>query len=120
MQYVTATKAVNHGVACEELGFVGVAVKQKAPSASAGTGTPQKQVGIGEDFAIITKGIVQVPYVATAAKGSNITITAAGNVLALTAAGAGVLKFGKVVEIAGQRGTPTGFMRVDLDKKDSF
>jgi hypothetical protein len=118
MYYVTAaTKAVNHGDPCVENGVVGVAVKQKAPAASAGTGTPQKQVAIGEPFAIISKGIVQVANGISAVKGSPVYIVAATNVLTLTS---GNPKFGLCVEIAGQRGTPTAKMRVDLDKKDSF
>lgn len=116
-----ATKSViacNHGDPCIENGIVGVAVKQKAPGAGVGSGTPQKQIAIGEPFAIITKGIVQVPYVATSAKGSPIYIVAATHALTLTAAGN--VKYGLTVEIQGQRGTPTGRMRIDLDKKDTF
>ena len=89
-------------------------------SSGLGSGTPQKQIGIGEPFALITKGVVQIPTPAGAVKGTNVTITTAGNVVATTAPGAGVLKFGKVVEVAGERGTPTGMVRVDLDKKDTF
>lgn len=118
MYYATATKAVNHGDPCVENGVCGVAVKQKAPPSTAAAGTPQKQIAVSEPFAIISKGVVQVPNTITATKGAPIYITAATNALTLTAAGN--VKYGLCVEVAGQRGTPTGRMRVDLDKKDSF
>jgi hypothetical protein len=117
MYYATATVAHDHGAPVIYDGVAGVAVKQKAPSGGAAAGAPQRQIANGEQFAIISKGIVQVPNTITAIKGSPVYITA-GHALTLTGPGAG--KFGRVVEIAGQRGTPTGMMRVDLDKKDSF
>jgi hypothetical protein len=128
MFYATATKAVNHGAPCAENGVVGVAVKQKAVSAAAGIGgspDPQKQIGIGEQFAIISKGIVQVPIVGSPAKGTPVFLTAASNALTLTgpAAPPTTLKFGLVVELPTdnpRRGVPTGYMRVDLDKKDAI
>ena len=102
---------------------MGVAVKQKGVPAGAGSGAPQKAIAISEPMAIISKGIVQVPLVATAVKGDPIYITAATNALTKTGPGAPptTYKFGLCVEIAGEgRGVPTGLMRVDLDKKDSF
>lgn len=118
MKYVTATKAVWHGYPATESGFVGVAVKQKAPSAGAASGTPQHQIAIAEDFALITKGVVQVPVIAGAAVGDAIYIVAASNTLTETAGGN--VKFGQVTALAGQQGTPVGYMRIDLDAKDSF
>lgn len=117
MYYATAATTHLHGVPVVYDGVPGVAVKQKAPASGAGSGTPQKEIANGEQFAIITKGIVQVTNAITAIKGSPIFITAAH---ALTLTGTANVKFGKCVEIAGQRGTPTGMMRVDLDKKDLF
>jgi hypothetical protein len=120
--YVTAaTKAVLHGKPCTEDGVVGTAQKQKQPLSSAGIGgspDPQVNIPVGEAFAIVCKGIVKVPFLTGAAKGDALYIIAATNVLTETAAGN--LKFGRVVEIQGQRGTETGFMRVDLDMKDSI
>ncbi len=115
--YTQATKLTNHGAPCTEDGIVGVAIKQKAVSWQAGLAA-QNQIGIGEQFHIRTKGIRQVPFVSGAVKGAAIYITAATN--ALTATASGNLKYGRVVEVQGQRGTPTGFMRVDLDLKDTF
>ena len=118
MKYLTATKAVNHGLPCVESGMVGVAIKQKALGVGAGSGIPQKQIGIGEAFVIINKGVVEVANLITAVKGSAIYIVTATNLLTLVATGN--VKFGRCVEVAGTRGTPTGMMRVDLDAKDTF
>ena len=120
MKYVTATKLTLHGAPCAESGIVGVAVKQKAARSGAGSGTPQKEIAIGERFAIINKGIVEVAVAAT--KGQPVYLTAATNALTTTGPGAPptTLKFGMCVEIAGERGTPTGKVRVDLDAKDAF
>jgi hypothetical protein len=115
--YATATKVVNHSAPVTEDGVVGVAVKQKAPKWDAGSAT-QAQIAIGESFHIRTKGIKQVPFVAGATKGVPVYIVAASNALTLTAAGN--LKYGRVVSLPGERGTPSGYMRVDLDAKDSY
>lgn len=117
MYYATATTTHNHGDPVLYDGVAGVAVKQKAPAASAAAGTPQKQIASGEAFSIISKGIVQVANAITAIKGSPIYITAAH---ALTLTSTGNSKFGRCVEVAGARAVPAGLMRVDLDKKDSF
>jgi predicted RecA/RadA family phage recombinase len=119
-----ATQAWVHGLPCIEQGVPGVAVKQQEPGFGIGpafTGvTPNvafKAIAIGEKFLIIDKGIVQVPTVAGFAKGDTIYITTAG---VLTETASGNSKFGKVVEVAGERGTPTGYVRIDLDLKSLF
>lgn len=118
--YYTATKAVQHGAPVVEAGITGVAIKQKA--APFGTGPADNvalsRVEVGEDFAILVKGIVQVPFVSTSVKGDPIYIVAASNALTKTASAN--VKYGVVVEVQGQRGCPTGFMRVDLDLKSTF
>lgn len=121
MKYVTATKAVLHGALATESQFVGVAVKQKAPSAGAGSGTPQKQIEIGEAFALISKGEVQVAAVGGIVKGDPVYINATNNAVTEADPGAGNgRKVGRCTAVAGERGTPTGFMRVDLDAKDTL
>lgn len=116
--YAVATKVVNHNAPVTEDGVVGVAVKQKAVAWDAGLAGRQ-QIAIGESFHIRTKGIRQVPFVSGAVKGSMVWIVKASNALVLAAPGAGLgYKYGQVMEVQGQRGTPTGFMRVDLDLKD--
>lgn len=122
--YTTATKAVLHKGAVVEDNIVGVAQKTKQPLSSQGIGgspDPQVNIPIGETFTIVCAGIVKVPFVATSVKGSTVWINITNNALTLTDPGAGNgRKFGRVVEIQGQRGTETGFMRVNLDAKDSF
>jgi hypothetical protein len=123
MKYVTLVGAsVVHGAPVEQDGIVGVAVKQKAPASGAAAGSAQNTIVAGEKFAIISKGLVQVPVVGSPAKGAPVYMTAATNALTLTGPGAPptTYKFGQVAELAGERGCPTGFMRVDLDAKDSF
>jgi hypothetical protein len=118
--YTTATKATTHGALVVEDSVVGIAIKQKAVSWQAGLAA-QNQIGIGEAFHIRTKGVRQVPFLAGSVKGTSLYIITATNVLTASAQTAPTgYKVGKVVEVQGQRGTPTGFMRVDLDLKDSF
>lgn len=107
---------ITHGAPCLSEGRVGVSVKQKAPAWSAGFSS-QKVIANGEDFAMIVKGIVEVAEVAGFAVGDAVYITA-GNVL--TEVKTGNTKYGRVVEIEGERGTPTNKVRIDLDAKDSF
>jgi hypothetical protein len=123
VEYVTATKAVLHGAPCTEVGFSGTAVKQVAAAAGTGLGSSLiNTVQVGEKFAIIVKGRVYVPNSRNEggafAKGDVVYIIAASNLL--TAVVGTNLKYGRVAEIAGERGVATGQMRVDLDAKDSF
>jgi len=127
MYYATALANHNHNDPVVYDGVAGVAVKQKAPAAGAAAGLSQKQIVTGEQFSIITKGVVQVGNTTTgrvgdtalsAVKGSPVYITPA---YALTLTSSTNAKFGRVIEIAGGiRKVPVGMMRVDLDKKDSF
>jgi hypothetical protein len=109
---------LNHNVPCAVNGFVGVSVKQKTVPWSAGLVTPAV-IAANEPFFMITKGVVQVSNAAISSnvKGDPIYITAAN---ALTATATSNAKFGRVVEVAGSRGTPPNQVRIDLDSKDSF
>jgi hypothetical protein len=122
MFYTVATKAVNHGLPVIEQGVPGVAVKQRRASSGAGSGTPQYQIAITEPMAIITKGVVQVVNtgsgLSAAAPGTPIYIIAASNLLTTTPAGN--VKYGMLLENANVRGTPPGYCRIDLDKRDMF
>lgn len=120
-----ATKAVLHGAPCAENGVVGVAIKQVAAPFGTGLGSALiNQVQVAEKFVIDTKGIVEVinTGISGATKGAPVYITVATNALTLTGpASAGVTeKFGRVAELAGERKTPTGKLRINLDMKDSF
>jgi hypothetical protein len=98
---------------------VGIAVKQKAAHWSDGL-TAQNQIQIGEPYLILRSGVVQVavPNGSTFNDGDPIYITSA-NVLTTTASSN--TAFGRVVETTlDGRGVPTGFVRVNLDERNSF
>jgi hypothetical protein len=137
MHYATATAARLHGDLCVEDNVPGVAVKQKVVGAGVAAGAANQQaIAVTEPFAIISKGIVQIYNTVTgrsggaalnALKGSTLYATIASGAspttpaLALAGpASATLAKIGRVVEVGPARGTPTGMIRVDLDKKDSF
>lgn len=107
---------IKHGAPCVSEGRVGTAIKQKAPAWSAGF-ADQDMIAVGEEFVIRTKGYGEYEEVTGFAVGDPVYITAA-NVLTETATGN--TKFGRVIEIEGERGTPTNKVRIDLDAKDSF
>lgn len=114
----SATKAVDHGMPVVEEGVHGVALKQQPAVFGAGLGgspDPSKRIGIGEKFVIDTDGIVEIPNtgISGATKGALVYIATADNTLSL-ASGAGKLRFGSVFELAGERKTPTGRLRIKL------
>lgn len=121
-KYTVATKAVQHGFAVIEHNLVGQAIKQKAAGwGDAYTATPTIQ--IGEQFAIRTKGVKRFVNtgsgVAAAAVGDPIYIIAASNLL--TTSSGGNVAFGRVAETPTSiRPTPTGYVAIDLDDKDSI
>lgn len=117
---VVATKAVAHGAITWEQGKPGVAVKTREEPITAGI-TARNQIAIGEAFNLIVKGVVQVANGAAFVRGDPVYITIASNTLTKTGpASATVGKVGVVSEVAGQRGTPAGLMRVNLDLKDTL
>jgi len=97
--------------------FVGIAVKQKAVGFAEGMAA-QNVIVDDEEFLLIVKGVVQVATVSGFAVGDDVWIDPDDNKLTETTTEN--VKFGRVVEIAGERGTPTGMVRIDLDAKDSF
>jgi 3D (Asp-Asp-Asp) domain-containing protein len=115
--YATATKLVNHGDPCIEGGVAGIALKQQSPGWQTAF-ADVKKIQIGEPFLIREKGRVEVATLGGAVKGQSVFITPATNALTLTGT-APAIPFGKVVELAGQRGTPTGRMMVDLEMRDN-
>jgi hypothetical protein len=97
--------------------FVGVAVKQKAVGFAEGMAA-QAVIPDDEEFFLITKGVVQVAEVSGFAVGDDVWIDPTDNKLTETAEKN--VKFGRVVEIENERGTPANKVRIDLDAKDSF
>lgn len=118
----TAGAALIHGQAVYEArdtGFeVGIAVKQKPAHWSDGLAA-QNQIQNGEQYLILRRGVVQVPDTGQGfADGDAVYITS-GN--ALTKTVGSNFKFGRVVEVpADGRGVPTGYVRVNLDERNSF
>lgn len=123
VHYATATKLVLHNMPTSEDGFAGVARKQQAAPAGTGLGaTIITQVQIGEAFVIEHKGQVRLPNpigAVTFIKGDPVYLTTASNVMA-KAGGAGIVPFGRVEAVAPERGLPTGFMRVNMDTRDTL
>lgn len=126
-----ATKAVFHGAPATEHGVVGVAIKQKAKGWAEGLTSNYARIEVNEPFHIRTKGVREVAIgsgtpgvgIAAGVLGGNVYIRSTTNALILEDANAaGDLPYGKIVElpaVAG-RGVATGFMRIDLDQKDTL
>ena len=117
-----ATKQVNHGDPSIENGFAGIAVKQQEQSWTLGIAN-RAVIGVGERFAIIHKGQVKVraTLLAGAALGDSVQIVPATNALTRnTALSATSVAYGRVAGVPGDnRGTPTGFVVVDMDARDN-
>lgn len=116
--YLTAASDLTHGQAVKQSGFVGQAIKQAAPSWQTGY-SAVKTIATDEDYALRIKGVVCVPStgISSPAVGDAVYITS-GN--ALTKTSSSNTAFGRIVGVAGSRGVPTGFVRIDLDAKDSI
>lgn len=115
--YVVFSKACNHGDLVTEQGFVGVAVKQQTPAADAPR-TTRNQIAINESGLLLTSKVAEVPAASLpgVAKGALVYVATADNSLS-TVAGAGKLVAGKVASLAGERGTPTDKVRINLRQK---
>jgi hypothetical protein len=131
VHYATATAILTHGQACVIDGFVGQAIKQQAAPAGTGLGASAiTQIAIGEKFIVQIKGRIYMANTQTglagatalsAIKGSPVYITIATGILNITGPASGtVARFGRVTEVAPERGVATGNMRVDLDAKDGL
>lgn len=115
--YVTASAPVRHKAPAADDGYVGVAIKQAIPGAD----TPRADrdlIAAGEGYVMLLKGKADVNAadVPAIAKGALVYITEATNAIS-NAAGAGKVVYGKVSELAGERGTPADKVRVNLELK---
>lgn len=115
VQNTSTSAAIQHGQPSKEGNFVGVAWKQQGVGFNTVI-ADATTIADDENYFLVTKGVVQVAFVAGFAKGDFIYITDATNVLTKTG-GAGKTPYGVVTEIQGVRGTPTGKVRIDLDHK---
>ena len=120
--YHTATKQVTHGAPSIEVGFAGVAIKQQEQSWTLGIAN-RNVIGIGERFAIQHVGTCKVAssLLPGAAIGDSVQIVPATNALTRnTGLSATSVAFGRVVGIPGDnRGTPTGFVVIDMGARDN-
>lgn len=107
----TASATLDHGQPVKEGNFVGVAVKQVARGFDS-TVADQSTIDDNEEYFLITKGVVEVDTVSGFAVGDAVYITSSN---VLTETSSSNTAFGRVVEVAGNRGTPSGKVRIDLD-----
>jgi hypothetical protein len=107
---------VQHNAPVKVGALRGFAIKQKATKWSDGYGTT---IGATEPCAAKVKGVGLAPLVSGATRFAGCWINP-DNTLALDGGVANSVKFGLIVELPGDRGCPAGFMRVDLDLRDSF
>lgn len=123
ISYHVATKQVTHGNPAVEDNMAGIAIKQQEQSWTLGIANRQN-IAIGEAFAIIHKGVCQIAasLLAGATKGAAVYIVPTTNALTLTGPQSGTaIAFGRVASLAGDnRGTPTGFLRIDMDQRDTI
>jgi hypothetical protein len=112
--YATASGTHFHGAPVVYDGVPGIAFKQALVGSGAGSGDVQKTIADGEAFTIICKGRVELTNTSTWTRGTKLYISSTH---VISSTGTTGTPFGLVVEVAGERGTPTGKMRVDLDFK---
>jgi len=117
--------AVQHGAGCKVGSIVGFAIKQKTPPWSAGyvapgPTSPQTTIAATEPCALKVKGVGQVAAGGTLAAAARFTPVYIDATNVLTTVSTSNTKFGLLTEIAGDRGWPTGFCRIDLDLKSLF
>lgn len=119
--------AFRHGTPVLNSQFAGVAVKQKTREWSDGLAV-QAVIDPNEEYYIITKGVVQILATSPpaydpdapaydlsgAAKGDPVWISADGTLDTAS----GDAKFGRVIEVPSERGTPPDRIRIDLDARD--
>ena len=124
---VTAGVDVRHGQLTSDDGHVGRAIKTSTPAQDVARAS-RPIIVAGEGYNSRVRGVAEVQIVSQAAtgvaawdltgiaKGDLVYITDATNALS-NAAGAGKRVAGKVTHLAGEQGTPTGFIRIDLEQK---
>ena len=96
----------------------GIALKQRAPAADAAL-SAATVIAAGESMYLKDKGECRIKLsdhaaITVATKGAAVYITAAH---ALTSVSTGNSLFGRVVETSGERGLPSGSIRIDMSRK---
>ena len=114
---VIAGVDVRHGAPAADDGFVGRAVKTDTPAADL-VRADRDLIKAGQAYNLRPRGVMEVSStnLPGIVKGALVYIVTATNVIAASSAGGNVV-LGKVTHLAGEQGTPTGFVRVDLELK---
>jgi hypothetical protein len=97
----------------------GIALKQRQPAWDSAL-TAQGTILATEPFYLKDKGECRVvlathPGITDTSKGAPVFIIPATHLLTTTASGNE--RFGAVVEASGERGLPTGHIRIDMDRR---
>lgn len=119
---LTANAVLTHGKPHWQDGMMGVPIKQDNPK-SLDSLASRVQIQSGVKYFLRQKGVCEVKQadhagLAGATIGGTVYITTANDNLVLVDT-AGTVPFGRVQALAGQFGTPTGFIRINMDNKDS-
>jgi hypothetical protein len=119
---LTANAQLTHDKPHYQDGMVGVPQKQDNPK-SLDSLASRTLIASGVKYFLRLKGVCQVKQadhagLAGATIGAAVYIATANDALVLTDT-AGTLPFGRIVSLSGQHGTPTGFVRINMDLKDN-
>jgi hypothetical protein len=130
--YANAVGIMQHGDVCVARGVPGTAIKQEAYSYDSARGPGRAQIDAGERYFHRVKGVGEVE-VGVGKQGVNVAAAASGDALWIAdgsgadarntvhaAAAAGRVKLGRVTDVPGIHGCPTGIIRFDMDLKDTF
>lgn len=114
---VTAGANVRHGAPAADDGWVGRAIKTLTPASDVPR-ADRNLIVAGEGYNLRVRGVMEVPdtNLPAIAKGALVYINTTTNAID-DAAGAGLVVLGKVTHLPGEQGTPTGYVRVDLEQK---
>lgn len=119
---LTADKLLEHGVPHYQAGYAGIPQKQDNPK-TLDTIAQRTAIQTGVKYFLRIKGVCEVPDtgpLAGATLGAPVYIVKTTDALSLAAGGAGLnAVLGRVHSLAGQFGTPTGKLRVNMDARDS-
>lgn len=116
---VTAGVDVRHGAPAADDGHVGRAIKTETPKSDGSVSRANRNLIVaGEGYNLRVRGVMEVPNtnLPGIAKGALVYIDPDDNVIGPAQAGNNVV-LGKVTHLPGEQGTPTGFVRVDLEQK---
>jgi hypothetical protein len=119
---LTANALLTHGKPHFQAGLVGVPIKQDQPKTLDALAT-RTQIASGVKYFLRLKGICEVKLsdyagLAGATVGAAVFIDNVTDLLVLVDT-ASTVPFGRVQAVAGQFGTPTGFIRINMDLKDN-